>query len=121
MGERVGDNCPPYFYKLREGGGLNSFAPLFGIRFKKKNFFTLVWKHIYCPFSQGYKVIWIRVCFETIVTFFLLLHSLFGRLNNNKKKRSKNNKSPKLCLGDLIIIIRNGAKTISLPNFVWET
>ena len=42
---------------------------------------------------------------------------LFGRLN---KKRSKNNKSPKLCLGDFIII-RNGAKTISLPNFVWET
>ena len=39
--------------------------------------------------------------------------------NNNNKKRSKNNKSPKLCLGDLII--RNGAKTISLPNFVWET
>jgi hypothetical protein len=27
--------------------------------------------------------------------------TLFGRLNNNKK-RSKNNKSPKLCLGDLI-------------------
>ena len=33
------------------------------------------------------------------------LQTLFGRLN---KKRSKNNKSPKLCLGDLI---RNGAKT----------
>jgi hypothetical protein len=31
---------------------------------------------------------------------------------------AKNNKSPKLCLGDLI---RNGAKTISPPNFVWET
>jgi hypothetical protein len=28
------------------------------------------------------------------------LQTLFGRLN---KKRSKNNKSPKLCLGDLII------------------
>jgi hypothetical protein len=38
---------------------------------------------------------------------------------NNNKKRSKNNKSPKLCLGDLII--RNGAKTISPSNFVWET
>ena len=48
------------------------------------------------------------------------LQTLFGRLNNNNnKKRSKNNKSPKLCLGDLII--RNGAKTISPPNFVWET
>jgi hypothetical protein len=33
--------------------------------------------------------------------------------NNNNKKWSKNNKSPKLCLGDLIIIRRrNGAKTI---------
>ena len=33
------------------------------------------------------------------------LQTLFGRLNknkNNNKKRSKNNKSPKLCLGDLI-------------------
>ena len=49
--------------------------------------------------------------------------TLFERLNkNNNKKRSKNNKSPKLCLGDLIkIIIRNGAKTISPPNFVCET
>jgi hypothetical protein len=35
---------------------------------------------------------------------------------NNNKKRSKNNKSPKLCLGDLIKIIRNGAKTISLQT-----
>ena len=35
------------------------------------------------------------------------LQALFGRLNNNKK-RSKNNKSPKCCLGDLImILIRN--------------
>jgi hypothetical protein len=35
----------------------------------------------------------------------------------NNKKRSKNNKSPKLCFGDLIIIIiRNGAKTISLQT-----
>ena len=30
------------------------------------------------------------------------LQTLFGRLN---KKRSKNNKSPKLCLGDLITIL----------------
>ena len=29
------------------------------------------------------------------------LQTLFGRLNNNMK-RSKNNKSPKRCLGDLI-------------------
>jgi hypothetical protein len=35
--------------------------------------------------------------------------------NNNNNNRSKNNKSPKRCLGDLII--RNRAKTISLPNF----
>jgi hypothetical protein len=32
------------------------------------------------------------------------LQTLFGRLNNNKK-RSKNNKSAKLCLGDLINIL----------------
>ena len=35
------------------------------------------------------------------------LPTLFGRLNknkNNNKKRSKNNKSPKFCLGDLISI-----------------
>ena len=50
-----------------------------------------------------------------------------GDLINNKK-RSKNNKSLKLCLGDLIIrngaktiiclgdLIRNGTKTISPPN-----
>jgi hypothetical protein len=31
------------------------------------------------------------------------LQTLFGRLN--KKKRSKNNKSPKLCLGDLKRVI----------------
>ena len=32
--------------------------------------------------------------------------TLFGRLNNNNnnKKRSKNTKSPKLCLGDLITL-----------------
>ena len=33
------------------------------------------------------------------------LQTLLGRLNkNNNKKRSKNNKSPKLCLRDLITI-----------------
>jgi hypothetical protein len=34
------------------------------------------------------------------------LQTLFGRLNNNNnnKKRSKNTKSPKLCLGDLITL-----------------
>ena len=35
-------------------------------------------------------------------------------IKNNNKKRSKNNKSPKLCLEDLII--KNGAKTISLQT-----
>ena len=40
---------------------------------------------------------------------------MFGRLNN-KKKQGKNNKSPKLCLRNLIIIIINGAKTISLQT-----
>jgi hypothetical protein len=46
-----------------------------------------------------------------------MVHERKEKKNNNNKKRSKNNKSPKLCLGDLI---RNGAKTINPPNFVWE-
>jgi hypothetical protein len=48
------------------------------------------------------------------------LQTLFGRLNNNKK-RSKNNKSPKLCLGDLIkiasppILSRTAKKKYGMP------
>jgi hypothetical protein len=41
MGERAGGNCPPLLLKI-EGGGHNSFAPLFGIKFKKKKIFTLI-------------------------------------------------------------------------------
>ena len=47
----------------------NSFAPLFGIKFKEI-LFLLQYGSIYCPFSQGYNDIWTRVCLETIVTFF---------------------------------------------------
>jgi hypothetical protein len=38
----------------------------------------------------------------------ITLQMLFGRLNN--KKRNKNNKSPKLCLGDLITRGSHGYK-----------
>jgi hypothetical protein len=55
----------------------------------------------------------------TIESYGKLEISYINDNKNNNKKRSKNNKSPKLCLGDLIII-RNGAKTISPPNFVWN-
>ena len=41
--------------------------------------------------------------------------------NKNSEKETKNNNtSPDNSRGD-VIIIRNGAKTISLPNIVWET
>jgi hypothetical protein len=36
----------PSLHLKMEGGGGNSFALLFGIKFKEKIFFTLVWKHI---------------------------------------------------------------------------
>jgi hypothetical protein len=46
---------------------------------------------------------------DTRMLPFIIIIICLGDLINNKK-RSKNNKSLKLCLGDLII--RNGAKTI---------
>ena len=36
----------------------------------RKNSFTLVWKHI-LHVCQGYKDIWTRICFETIVIYFI--------------------------------------------------
>ena len=44
QGRKSWGQLPSLLLKI-EGGG-NSFAPLFGIRFKEENFFTLVWKHI---------------------------------------------------------------------------
>jgi hypothetical protein len=44
MGERVEGNC--HLLLKINGEGQNSFDPLFGIKFKKKTCFTLVWKHI---------------------------------------------------------------------------
>ena len=45
QGRKSWGQLPSLLLKI-DGGG-NSFAPsLFGIKFKKKNFFTLVWKHI---------------------------------------------------------------------------
>jgi len=71
MGERAGGNCPLHFEKLR---GQNSFAPLILALNLRKNFFTLVWKHILSSYwvSQGYKDIWTRVCFETSDFFFFI-------------------------------------------------
>ena len=43
QGRKSWGQLPSLLLKI-EGG--NSFAPLFGIKFKKTNFFTLVWKHI---------------------------------------------------------------------------
>ncbi len=40
-----------------------------------------------------------------------------GQVHGPRKERRKRRKRRKR----RIIIIRNGAKTISLPNFVWET
>jgi hypothetical protein len=40
-----------------------------------------------------------------------------GQVHGPRKERRKRRKRRKR----IIIIIRNGAKTISLPNFVWET
>jgi hypothetical protein len=42
--KELGAIAPPLLLKIE--GGMISFAPLFGIKFRKKNFFTLVWKHI---------------------------------------------------------------------------
>ena len=67
QGRKSWGQLPSLLLKI-EGGG-NSFAPLFGNKFKKKKLFLLKYGSIYCPFSKGYKDIWTRVCFETIVTF----------------------------------------------------
>ena len=46
-GRKSWGQLPSLLLKIEgEGGGQNSFAPLFGIKFKKKICFTLLWKHI---------------------------------------------------------------------------
>ena len=47
----------------------NSFAHFLALNLRKKKLFYFS-VGAYCPFSQGYKDIWTRECFETIVTFF---------------------------------------------------
>ena len=44
-GRKSWGQLPSLLLKM-ERGGQNSFAPLFGINFKKKFLLTLVWKHI---------------------------------------------------------------------------
>ena len=45
-GRKSWGQLPSLLLKIEGGVGENSFAPLYGIKFKKKNFFTLLWKHI---------------------------------------------------------------------------
>ena len=61
--------------KLREGGKIVLPLPLFGIKFKKKKlfYFSMEAYIVHLANLQGYKDIWTRVCFETIVTFFFFL------------------------------------------------
>jgi hypothetical protein len=49
--------------------------------------------------KERIRIIIIKIMIRNVAKT-ISLQTLFGRLNN--KKRSKNNKSPKLCLGDLI-------------------
>jgi hypothetical protein len=44
-----------------------------------------------------------------------------GQVHVPKKERRKRIKRRIIRIRIIIIIIRNGAKTISLPSFVWET
>ena len=46
QGRKSWGQLPSLLLKIEGGGGGNSFALLFGIKFKKKNFFTLLWKHV---------------------------------------------------------------------------
>jgi hypothetical protein len=64
--------------------------PLFGIQFKKekKLFYFSMEAYMCCPVGQGYKDICIRVCFETIMTFFSLLHRLEEMERKDTKTRN---------------------------------
>jgi hypothetical protein len=47
-----------------------------------------------------------------------------GQVHGPRKERRKRKRRIRIRIGiriRIIIIRRNGAKTISLPNFVWET
>jgi len=64
-GGRGGGQSPSPLEKLRVAKQI--YTPLFfALNLRKKLFFTLVWKHIYCPLSKakGYKDIWIRYAFK---------------------------------------------------------
>jgi hypothetical protein len=45
-GRKSWGQLPPPPLLLKIEGGVISFAPLFGFKFRKKNFFSLLWKHI---------------------------------------------------------------------------
>jgi hypothetical protein len=44
-----------------------------------------------------------------------------GQVHDSRKERRKRKRKRRIRIRIIIIIIRNGAKTTSLPNFVWET
>jgi hypothetical protein len=70
-GSAARGNGPPYFEKLRVAN-LIIPPPFLALNLIKKLFYFSM--EAYIVVSQGYKDIWIRVCFETIdiVTFFFI-------------------------------------------------
>ena len=44
-----------------------------------------------------------------------------GPRKERRKRKRKRKRKRRIRIRIIIIIIRNGAKTTSLPNFVWET
>ena len=44
-----------------------------------------------------------------------------GQVHGPRKERRRRRRRRRIRIIKIKIIIRNGAKTISLPNFVWET
>ena len=80
--ERAGGNCPPHFEKLRLAKLILPPPLFFGIKFKKKTTFLLQYGSIYVV--QVDMGIWIRVCIETIMTYFFIA-AVFKIYQTNKK------------------------------------
>ena len=65
------------------------------------------------PFTTKLKTLGPTRNISITPTSFMKFYPVVPEICHGKKERKKEIKK--------IIIIRNGAKTISLPNFVWET
>jgi hypothetical protein len=74
MEEGAGGNCPPHFEKLMVAKLIPPHLAL-KLRERKKKAFLLQYGSIYVV--QLAKDIRMRVCFETIMTFFFLLPHSF--------------------------------------------